>query len=251
MHDGEDLLTRLVEAAREADPGQRANVCGVGCAGPMSARGEAVSPLNIPAWRNYPLRRRLIDALGLPVAIENDAKALALGEGWMGGAIGIPNYLAMVVSTGVGGGIVLDGQLLDGRLGNAGHIGHVIVVPQGRRCSCGGQGCLEAEVSGRAIEAMTGGPPSDAPLEVRRRCGRLTGRAVASVANLLDLDLALVGGSVALGFGDDFFSAAQSELEASARLPFSVGAAIRPVGLGADGPLTGAAAVAFQSLADQ
>ena len=197
------------------------------------------------------MRRRLVDALDLPVAIENDGKALALGEGWTGGAIGIPNYLAMVVSTGVGGGIVLDGQLLNGRLGNAGHIGHVIVVPQGRRCSCGGRGCLEAEVSGRAIAAMTGGPPSDAPLEVRRRCGQLTGRAVASVANLLDLELALVGGSVALGFGDDFFSAAQSELEASARLPFSMATAIRPVGLGADGPLTGAAAVAFQSLADR
>ncbi|HEV3402524.1 MAG TPA: ROK family protein [Acidimicrobiales bacterium] len=223
-------------------------VCGVGCGGPMSAGGEQVSPLNIPAWRDFPLRRRLADATGLPVHIDNDAKALALGEGWRGAAHDHDDYIAMVVSTGVGGGIVLDGRLLDGAHGNAGHIGHVTVEPDGRRCSCGAQGCLEAEASGTAIAAVTGRPADEAPAEVVTRTGTLVGRAVASVANLLDLPLAVVGGGVALGFGGPFFAAAQEELDRRARLAFSTGARIVPLGLGADGPVVGAAAVGWRAL---
>jgi glucokinase len=150
----------------------------------------------------------------------------------------------MVVSTGVGGGIVLDGRLLDGSQGNAGHIGHVVVEPEGRHCACGGRGCLEAEASGRSIEAMTGHPAPEAPDSVRRRTGTLVGRAVASVANLLDVELAVVAGSVALGFGAVFFDAAQAEIELRSRLDFSRGTTIRAAALGADGPLLGAAAVA-------
>ncbi|HEX4979988.1 MAG TPA: ROK family protein [Acidimicrobiales bacterium] len=245
---GDTLLADLVALARSVATGAEA-VCGVGCGGPMTRDGELVSPLNIPAWRDFPLRRALRDALGGPeVFVDNDAKALALGEGWVGGAAGVPDYLAMVVSTGVGGGIVLGGRLLDGRSGNAGHIGHVIVEPGGRPCACGARGCLEAEASGTAIAAATGRPAAEAPVDVRRRTGALVGRAAASVANLLDLRLAVVAGSVALGFGDDFFRSAQAELDRSARLSFSAGAVIRPAGLGADGPLVGAAAVGFRGL---
>ena len=214
----------------------------------MLPDGEEVSPLNIPAWRGFPLRRRLAEHVGVPVAVDNDAKALALGEGWLGAARGCRNYLAMVVSTGVGGGIVLDGRLLQGESGNAGHIGHVIVEPDGRRCACGGRGCLEAEASGLSIQTATGRPADQATGAVRERSGRLVGRAVASVANLLDLELAVVAGSVALGFGGVFFAAAQREVDDRARLEFSRGTRILPAGLGPDGPLIGAAAVARRSV---
>jgi glucokinase len=223
-------------------------VCGVGSGGPMSIGGELISPLNIPAWRDFPLRARLASLTGLPTFVDNDAKALALGEGWVGAAVGYDDYLAMVVSTGVGGGIVLDGRLLDGSAGNAGHIGHVVVVPGGRACACGGFGCLEAEASGTSIAAITGSPAAAAPPEMVARCGRLVGQAVASVANLLDLRLAVVAGSVALGYGDAFFSVAQEELDRLARLTFSRGARIIPGGLGADGPLVGAAAVGWRGM---
>ncbi|HWH34891.1 MAG TPA: ROK family protein, partial [Acidimicrobiales bacterium] len=153
-----------------------------------------------------------------------------------------------VVSTGVGGGVVLDGRLLDGAGGNAGHIGHVIVVPEGRTCGCGAQGCLEAEASGPAIARATGRPAAEAGPEVVARVGTLVGRAVASVANLVDLRLALVAGSVALGFGPPFFAAAQAELDRRARLEFSRGATISPAGLGDAGPLIGAAAVGWRGL---
>jgi glucokinase len=218
--------------------------CGVGCGGPMEVGGLTVSPLNIPGWRRFPLRSRLEELLSVPVAVDNDAKALALGEGWLGAARGQTDYLAMVVSTGIGGGVVLDGRLLEGAAGNAGHIGHVVVEPDGRACVCGGRGCLEAEASGTAIAAVTGRPASEAGSDVRRRCGTLVGRAVASVANLLDLQLAVVAGSVALGFGDDFFEAAQDEIGLRCGLEFARTTRIRPGGLGADGPLVGAAAVA-------
>ena len=223
-------------------------VCGVGTGGPMTRGGATVSPVNSPAWRGFPLHDRLAELTELPTHVDNDAKALALGEGWVGAARGVGDYLAMVVSTGVGGGIVLDGRLLDGADGNAGHIGHVIVVPDGHRCGCGARGCLEAEASGTAIAAITGRPAAEADADVVARTGTLVGRAVASVANLLDLRLALVAGSVALGFGEPFFAAAQAEIDVRSRLDFSTGTVIRPGSLGSDGPLVGAAAVGWRGL---
>ena len=246
--DADTLFTALGDLVDRLDASDAVAV-GVGCGGPMDAYGEHVSPLNIPAWRAFPLRARLAEHASLPVWIDNDAKALALGEGWTGAARGRRDYLGMVVSTGVGGGIVLDGRLLDGDTGNAGHIGHVIVEPGGRTCACGAQGCLEAEASGSAIARVTGAPAANASSEVRERTGTLVGRAVASVANLLDLPLAVVSGSVALGFGEPFFAAAQREIDASCRLDFSRGTRIIPGALGADGPLIGAARVALLELA--
>lgn len=221
-------------------------VCGVGCGGPMAEGGASVSPINIPAWRGFPLRDRLAEVTGLPVFVDNDAKALALAEGWRGAAAGSRNYIGMVVSTGVGGGIVLDGRMLDGADGNAGHIGHVMVEPDGHQCGCGSRGCLEAEASGSAIARITGRPAAEATPDVVERTGVMVGRAVASVANLLDLRLAVVAGSVALGFGAPFFTAAQAEIARRATLDFSRGTQIEPAALGHEAPLVGAAAVGWR-----
>jgi glucokinase len=244
----EALWSTLADLVGEVVGGDRRLLagCGVGVGGPMGPGGDDVSPLNIPGWRRFPLKQRLAALTGLGVAVDNDAKALALAEGWLGAAVGVPDYVAMVVSTGIGGGIVLDNRLLDGRLGNAGHIGHVVVEPDGRPCACGGRGCLEAEASGQAIAKATGRPPVEASAEEIARCGTLVGRAVASVANLLDLSLAVVAGSVALGFGQPFFEAAQCEVRARAGLEFARGTRVVPAGLGRDGPLVGAAAVGFR-----
>jgi glucokinase len=237
------LIDDVLADARVAPMG-----VGVGCGGPMTPGGAAVSPTNIGAWRSFPLRDRVAHHTGLDTVVDNDAKAYARGEGWKGAAAGSRNYLAMVVSTGVGGGIVLDGRLLDGQQSNAGHVGHLIVEPDGRRCGCGAHGCLEAEASGTAIAVITGRPAAEASPEVVERTGRLVGRAVGSVANLLDLRLAVVAGSVALGFGEPFFAAAQAEVDAVAQLDFARGTRIIPGGLGADGPLVGAGALAWSHL---
>jgi glucokinase len=221
---------------------------GVGCAGPVRPDVVAVSPSHIPAWRSFPLRSKLASATSLNVYGDLGAKALALAEGWLGAAQGRQDFLAMVVSSTVEGGIVLNGQLMDGATGNAGHVGHVVVEPNGRRCLCGSRGCLDAEASGPAIEAITGRTHREPTYEIMQRTGRLVGRAVASVCNMLDLDLAVVGGSVALGFGATFFNSAQETLDEHAQLSFSRGARIIPARLGGRGPLIGAGAVGVRGL---
>jgi glucokinase len=243
-----DLADLIGGVQAQVGPDDTVVACGVGCGGPMRSGGAAVSPLNIAAWRDFPLRDRVHQLAGVPTFVDNDAKALALGEGWLGAAAGHQNFVGMVVSTGVGGGIVLDGRLLDGGSGNAGHIGHVIVVPDGRPCVCGGRGCLEAEASGTAIAAITGGAAASASPEVIERTGQLVGLAVASVVNLLDLPLAVISGSVALGFGAPFFSAAQREVDARCRLDFARGAVVAPGALGDRGPLVGAGRLGWSSL---
>lgn len=242
-----EVLRGLVDSVI-SDSGMEPEVVGVGCGGPMERGGLTVSPLNIPQWRKFPLRARLGEEFGLPVFIDNDAKALALGERWLGAARSVDNFIALVVSTGIGGGIVLDGRLLDGASGNAGHLGHVIVDPLGRPCPCGARGCLEAQASGSAIRAVTGIDPRLAPKQVRHRCGVLVGRALATTASLLDLPLAVVAGSVALGYGEDFFQAAQAEADRCARLDFSRGLKVVPSANGSNGPILGAAAVARAAL---
>jgi len=245
----EILFRSLMDLVRTvAGPKPKVNVCGVGCGGPMSLNGSRVSPLNIPAWREFPLLTRLQETLEVPVAIDNDAKALALGEAWFGAGRSFKNFMAMVVSTGVGGGLFVDGQLLDGANGNAGHIGHVIVEPDGAKCGCGASGCLEAEASGPAVARRIGAAPAEANRKEKARAGIMVGRAVASAVNLLDLEQVLVGGSVALGFGDVFLDAANQELSERCKLEFSRGVKIARVGLGEAAPLVGAAAVGFRSV---
>ena len=239
-------LKKLIDAQMQQS-NVRLEACGVGCGGPMTLGGESVSPLNIPDWRGFGLLSAVERATGLKTYIANDAQALVLGEVWCGNAVGISDVIGMVVSTGVGGGIVSNNRLVTGRLGNAGHIGHVIVEPDGRLCECGAYGCLEAHVSGKSIEAITGKPSEHATIEVKIEAGKLVGRALASVGALMDLQLCVIGGSVALGFGDPFFNAVQHELDRSARLQFIRGMKVLPVGLGGAAPLIGAASLARSS----
>jgi len=227
-----------------AESGVELISCGVGCGGPMSPHGELVSTLHIPEWREFPLRAKLQDLLQMPVYIDGDAKALVQGEVWCGAVAGQTDVIGMVVSTGVGGGIISRGKVLDGRSGNAGHIGHVIVVPDGRLCACGTRGCLEAHASGRSIEAITGKPAAQASAEMIVETGRLVARALTSVGAAVDLRSAVIAGSVALGFGKPFFESVQTELDRSAKIGFVQGFTVCPAGLGPLSPLVGAAAVA-------
>ena len=239
-----DALAGLVGRVQAAANTHELLACGVGSGGPMSDEGDKVSALHIPSWRDFPLRSSLAELTGLKTFVDNDAKAVVLAETWCGAAVGCRNVIGMVVSTGVGGGIISDARLLDGHSGNAGHIGHICVVPNGRLCKCGARGCLEAVASGSAIAAMTGRPAAQATPQIVEQTGTYVGRAVAGVAVLLDLRLAVIGGSVALGFGEPFYRAAQAEADRHTTISFARGVEIRPTGLRADAPLVGAAAVA-------
>jgi glucokinase len=243
---GDGLFEAIVELIARVKGDEELNDLGVACAGPMIAGGVSVSPLNIPVWRDFALRAQLERATRLRVEVEGDVRALALAEGAFGAARNVRNYASMVVSTGVGGALVLDGRLVNGDSGNAGHLGHVNVVAQGRQCSCGARGCLEAEASGWAIAAMTGQSAEFADAAMRTRTATLVGRAIGTLAAVLDFNRCYVAGSVALGFGDDFFATANSSARQMATIAYTHDLVVQRSGLGSDGPILGAACVAWR-----
>jgi len=142
---------------------------GIASAGPIDLHSGTVSPINIGSWRGFPLRDRVADAVpGVPVRLGGDGVCMALGEHWRGAGRGARFMLGMVVSTGVGGGLVLDGLPYTGRTGNAGHVGHMVIEMDGRPCPCGGRGCVETVAAGPALVrwARANGwsaPPTPAP----------------------------------------------------------------------------------------
>lgn len=125
---------------------------GIASAGPIDLHSGRVSPINIGSWGGFPLRDRVAAAVpGVPVRLGGDGVCMALGEHWLGAGRGARFLLGLVVSTGVGGGLVLDGAPCLGRTGNAGHVGHVVVDPDGSPCPCGGRGCVETIASGPSL----------------------------------------------------------------------------------------------------
>ncbi len=259
--DPEALFAGVVELARASlDKGAVAiDAVGVGCGGPMRWPEGIVSPLHIRAWRDFPLRERLSSALALPCVVDNDAKAFALGEHWLGAGRGARAFLGIVVSTGVGGGIVLDGDLAHGASGQAGHIGHVLADggAGAPACACGATGCVEAIASGRALARR--GSADAATLAQRARAGdamavelfadagRALARGIASAAALLDLDRVVIGGGVGLGAWDLFAPALGAELATVARLSFTRGLDVRRAALGERAGLLGAAKLALEN----
>lgn len=243
---GFDRLVRAVErmrtrAARLEGP---LVVCGVAVGG-----GDHLGTSK--TWEDEAAERvrlRIAEVLGLPVHADTEGRGFALAEGWVGAAKGVEHYAAMKIGSTVRGGIVLDGHLLDGDLGRAGRLGHVIVTPDGRRCSCGARGCLEAEVSIGAIESTTGRALTEPSYDHMRQVGRLIGRASASVANLLDLRLVVCGGRVTREYASTLLLAAQEELDASSKLAFSRGARIVSARTPEPAGLVGAAAIGWRGL---
>jgi glucokinase len=256
--DGEAVWETLVELVDRVRDGAPVAGCGVGCGGPMRWPAGEVSPLNIPGWRDFPLRERLVAHLGCEVRLHNDAVCLAVAEHWRGAARGHDNTLGMVVSTGVGGGLILGGRLIDGATGNAGHVGHVVVDPDGPACSCGGRGCLEAVASGPRLTAWarqhgwTGTTAVDLAGDARagdataqeafRRAGHALGVGIASVAAVCDLSMVVVGGGV-MGSDDLLRDALVNALRAHARLDFLARLTVVAPALGEFSGLVGAAAM--------
>ncbi|MCE9622143.1 MAG: ROK family protein [Actinomycetia bacterium] len=241
-------LARLVKRVQVSAPSTPVG-CGIGCGGPANPLEGTVSPLHIPSLEGFELAAEIQALTELPTVVDNNAKAVALAEAWCGAAVGVSDFAAISLGTGVGGGIVSGGRLLDGHHGNAGHFGHIVVEPDGRPCVCGGKGCVEAYCSGRAIEEETGRPPQRAPQGVVERTGIMVGRALTSLGAVCDLNMAVIGGSVAMGFGEPFFVALRTELEHRAKLSFLKGFTVVPAGLGQLAPLVGAAALVRRRLA--
>lgn len=149
----------------------RVGVVGVGSPGPLNVRtGVVLSPPNLPGWRNIPLREHMQSALGVPVHVDNDANAAGYAEWKMGAGRDTTDMLYLTVSTGIGGGAIVDGRIQWGEIGAAGEFGHVTIDPHGPLCNCGNRGCLEAMASGTAIAKSAAGQqlalglPADTPI---------------------------------------------------------------------------------------
>lgn len=138
------------------ETGTRLVAVGIGCAGPLSRKdGLVLSPPNLPGWDEFPVVRLVEDALGVPVLFDNDANAAALGELELGAGRGLRDMVYVTMSTGVGGGIVVDGEIVHGVFDTGGEVGHIIVKPGGHPCGCGLRGCVEAICSGKGIAERT------------------------------------------------------------------------------------------------
>lgn len=271
--DGEVVLRAITDAVEDVlhaagvEAGELPGL-GLATAAPLDRIAGTVSPVNIPALRNFPIRHRLADRFGIQVRMIGDAVAVAIGEHWRGAARGRRNVLGMVVSTGVGGGVILDGRAVIGTTGNAGHIGHMSVDPFGPDCVCGGKGCLEAIASGRSIASWAVGHGMSAPAGVAeidaavvadaarrgdpvalatfRRAGEALGMAVAGVVTLLDLDVVVIGGGVAHA-GAVLFDPIADGYAKFAALDYANSPRVVPALLAGDAGLIGAGAVVLRS----
>ncbi|MCY3548352.1 MAG: ROK family protein [Gemmatimonadetes bacterium] len=225
------VLDRLVTMIREsvADVG-RDNVAGIGLGapGPLDRASGVVTETPNLGWRDYPLRDLVAEACGLPVTLDNDANCFTYGEWWMGAGRGSRRLVGITLGTGIGGGIVIDGEIHHGASGAAGEVGHMSIDFRGRRCPCGARGCIEAYASGpaiavRAVEAiadggdsilasMVGGDLGEITAEivcraaaagdphadgVVRDTARILATAVTNLIHLLNPDAVVIGGGVA------------------------------------------------------
>jgi glucokinase len=210
-------VDELFELGRRAiaEAGVSVGAVGIGCGGPLdSERGVLVAPLHLPGWRDVPIVELAHAAFDVPAVLENDATAAAAGEHRYGAGRGRSDMVYLTISTGVGGGVILDGKLHRGRSGNAGELGHVTVDCNGRRCrGCGRRGCLEAYASGtsiaeRAVEAGMRDGTTAADVAAAARAGDEIARrvwdetcealacAITSIANVVEPDVVVLGGGV-------------------------------------------------------
>lgn len=256
-------VTDVLRQLAEAPDWSRAGAVGIGSAGPVDAATGTVDPVNIPGWQDFPLVRGVRQVVGeLPVTLVGDGVAMVAAEHAAGAVRGYGNALGMVVSTGVGGGLVLDGRPRSGPTGNAGHIGHISVELTGDICPCGGRGCVETIASGPSIvryalsrgwcpkpredrtavavaRAAADGDP--VAREAFQRAGRALGAAVAATAALVEIDVAVIGGGVAQA-GELLFAPLRAALDEYAGLSFTHGVLVLPARIGANAGLVGAAA---------
>jgi glucokinase len=271
-------LDRLFDLGRDAltqAGNPRLAAVGIGCGGPLDPyRGILLCPPHLPDWVNVPVTEWTQDAFGAPAVVDNDATAAAAGEHRFGAGVGTRNLVYLTLSTGVGGGLVIDGKVYRGAAGNGGELGHITVEQYGRRCrSCGRRGCLEAYVSGvsiaeRAREALAGGveslltPVAElSAADVQRAA--LAGDPVAamvweetvealtcgltSIVNLVEPELVVLGGGVTRA-GEHLIGPVRQAVLRQAMAPAARAVRIVRAALGDRVGVVGAAAIAYERL---
>ena len=243
------LALGVIASTRREDPAAEILGVGIGSPGPLDRkRGLVIFTPNL-RWKNMPLRDRIGSALELPASLDNDANCAMLGEHWVGAAKGAQNAVCFTIGTGIGGGIVMGGELVHGASDAAAEIGHITIEVNGRRCGCGNDGCLEAYASGpaiarRAVEAIEAGAVSGIPAlaggdlsritaqtvfeavaagdaladELVRDTARYLGVGIANLLNILNPEVVVVCGGVTRA-GDHLFTPLRREVARRAFKP--------------------------------
>ena len=262
----------ITEAARAGGDAAKIAGVGIGSPGPLDReRGLVLITPNL-GWKNFPLRDRVSDALQLPATLDNDANCAVFGEFWIGAGRGSKHLVGLTIGTGIGGGIVIDGQLYHGASDAAGEIGHTTIDSTGRRCKCGNYGCLEAYASGpaiaaRAVEGIESGAETtlaasvggdlaqvtaqtvyqaahdgdDFALEVVRETAKFLGAGVANLINIFNPDTVVILGGVTQA-GDRLFVPLREEVKRRAFKPAVEACRILPGELPGTAGVVGAAA---------
>ncbi len=269
-------IVKLARASMAEAPGREIAGVGIGSPGPLDTKTGVVLMTPNLGWINMPLRDRIGGALGLPATLDNDANCAVFGEWWRGAARGVDDVVGLTIGTGIGGGIVLGGQIYHGASDIAGEFGHMTIDANGRRCKCGNYGCLEAYASGpaiaaRAVEGIESGAETtlaqyvagdlsritaqvvyeaahdgDAyALEMVRDTAKLLGAGVANIVNIFNPAVVVICGGVTLA-GDTLFRPLRSEVQRRVFKPAWEACRILPGVLTGTAGVYGAAAVFMQ-----
>jgi glucokinase len=273
-----ERMVKCVADLKEALPaGRQIAAVGICSPGPLDHEaGILIDPPNLSGWRNVPLKQMLADRLNLPVTLEHDAKAAALGEYHYGVGQGEQSMVYIVVGTGVGAAIIIEGQLYRGLHNFAGEVGHITVDRHGEVCESGIRGCVQGYTCGPALadrylrlreqrqpaqsagltghqSAITGeqvahlaGQGDELAGQIMTQAGEVLGITVASLAMILDIELYVIGGSVVKA-GDLLLEPARQIVSHYAFQSVASRVRIRPVTLGDDGPILGCGWLARQA----
>jgi glucokinase len=264
--DADQVFAALGELIARVQGDSTPSAVGIGSAGPLDQWHGLVSPVNIAGWRNFPLVDRVRALVGdVPVALGVDGHCFALGEFWTGAGRNVENLLGIVVSTGVGAGIVVDGKPLLGQSGNAAHLGHMVVALDGEPCACGSYGCVETYASGprmvararqrgwrtsetadAAVLSADAAAGDEIALAVFDDGAQALAAGIVATAVTVDLTTVVIGGGVAKA-GPVLFEPVQRWVKRLAQLPFVAGLTVEPAKLDNAG-LIGAARLGWDAL---
>jgi glucokinase len=278
-----DVIRRLFEMGRRsvaaAGLGEPIQAVGVSCGGPLDAKtGVLLRPFHLPGWIDIPITSLAEAEFGVPAVLANDASTAALAEFRHGAGKGLNTVMYLTISTGVGGGMVIDGQLYRGAAGNGGELGHITVKPGGRACSCGRRGCLEAYCSGNSIgrrgreaqaaaaaagvETRLAGLGNVTAADVAHAAAAgdsvaqavwdettdLLGQAVTDLVNVLEPDAVILGGGVTRS-GAMLLDPVRRTVKHTGMGPAREAAEVMLAGLGDEVCVVGAGAIAHDLLA--
>lgn len=271
------VIARMVQVIREVGEGTAGDVpVGIASPGPLDPRaGTILFTPNLPGWRNVPLVERVMAATGRRVALQNDGNCGALGEADFGSARWVDDLVYLALGTGIGGGVISNGRLVDGHRGLGAEVGHVVIAMDGPRCTCGSVGCLEAFAAGWAIKrdaelvattadgdglrelagdgeihagivAMAAEQGDEAAIAIMRRAGRALGAAIGAFTNLFNPSMVVIGGGVA-ATGETLLAHTREAIPQHSFIDMRRDLTVGYSSLGSDTGLLGAAALAFRA----